>query len=131
MCAHLLCAAHPRWQVQGNCDAFRVSTATRSVVSILSFEAQCCPCLKHLRCGLVCEATQTALDEIRLDEHDWSQTSNLRSLLVSVAQTSDTWPRLKRISTMLASLTYFISAWNIKQSVIHGEGEEVRLSLLF
>lgn len=35
---------------------------------------------------------QTALNEIRLDEHDWSQTNNLCSLLVSVALTSDTWP---------------------------------------
>ncbi len=68
--AHLLCAAHPRWQGQGNCDAFRVSTATRSVVSILGCEAQCHPCLKHLRYGLACKVKQTALNETRLDEHD-------------------------------------------------------------
>lgn len=68
------------------------STSTRSVVSILSLDAQCRPCLKHLRCGLAREATQTALDEIRFDEHDWLETNNLRSLLVSVALTSDTWP---------------------------------------
>ncbi|CAB1436995.1 unnamed protein product [Pleuronectes platessa] len=55
-------------------------------------EARCRRCLKHLRCGLACEAKQTGLAEMRLDEHDWSQTSNLRWPLVSVALTSDTWP---------------------------------------
>lgn len=54
-------------------------------------------------------------------------------MLAARLRGSDFWhlARLKRISTTLASLTYFISAGNIKQSVIHGEGEEVRLSLLF
>lgn len=69
-----------------------VFTATCSVVSSLGYEAQCRPCLKHLRCGLACEVKQTGLSEIRLDEHDWSQTNNLRWLLVSVALASDTWP---------------------------------------
>lgn len=92
MCTHLLCAAHPRWQGQGNCDAFRVFTATCSVVSTLDYEAQCRPSLEHLRCGLAREVKQTALNEISLDEHDWSQTTNLPWLLVSVAPTSDTWP---------------------------------------
>ena len=66
--------------------------ATCSVVGTLGYEAQCRPCLTHLRCGLACEVKQTALNEIRLDEHDWSQTNNLRWPLVSVAPTSDTWP---------------------------------------
>lgn len=82
----------------------RVFTAIHSVVSSLGYEAQCCPCLKHLRCGLACEVKQTGLNEIRLDEHDWSQSNNLRWLLVSVALAS-VLATLKRISIVLASLT--------------------------
>lgn len=95
ICAHLLCEARPRWQGQGNCDAFRVFTATRTVVSSLGYKAQCRPCLKHLRCGLACEVKPTGLNEIRLDEHDWSQINNLRWLLFSMAPTSDTWSQSK------------------------------------
>lgn len=67
--------------------------------------------LKHLRCGLACEVKQTGLSEIRLDEHDWSQINNLLWLLIFCG--SDFWhlAGLKRISTMFASLTYFVSVW--------------------
>lgn len=69
------------------------STCTRSVVSISSCEAPCCPCLKHLRCVLA----RADADEIRLDEHDWSETNNLHLLLVSVL-ISDTWSGLRELA---------------------------------
>lgn len=53
---------------------------------------------EHLKCDLACESTQTALAEIRLVEHDWSQTSNLRELAASRGTDSPRRARLKRIS---------------------------------
>lgn len=74
---------------------------------------------EHLKCDLACESTQTALVEIRLVEHDWSQTSNLRSLAASSGTDSPCRARLKRISysarppACSPATTYFISAGNV------------------
>ena len=129
MCAHLLYAVPLRWWRQGNCDAFRVFTTMHSVVIISSFEAPCWPSLKHLRCSLPSKVTQTTLCHIRCT---WLFTYQ-QLPLVAFLSGRDSWHLawLKRISGTFASPTYFISAGNIKESLIHGEGEKARLSWLF
>lgn len=64
---------------------------------------------------------QTAFGGIRLEKPE-------RSQIIGI----DFWHsvRLKRINTMLVSLTYFISAGSIKECVIHRVREEVRLRRL-
>lgn len=66
---------------------------------------------EHLKCDLACESAQTALVEIRLDEHDWSQSNNLRSLAASRGTGFRRRARLKEDSAPRSlGETYFISA---------------------
>lgn len=127
-----MCATHPRWQTQANCDAFRVLHCHSLCCQHFRPWSRCRPCLKHLRCGLACEAKQTALNEIRLDEHDWSQTSNLRSLACLRGTGFCHLAGTKReLALRFASSTYFISAGSIKESLIRREGKRGGFGFLF
>lgn len=127
-----MCATHPRWQTQANCDAFRVFHCHSLCCQHFRPWSRCRPCLKHLRCGLACEAKQTALNEIRLDEHDWSQTSNLRSLACLRGTGFCHLAGTKReLALRFASSTYFISAGSIKESLIRREGKRGGFGFLF
>lgn len=120
MCAGLLCAMHPRWQTQADCDAFRVFYCHSLRCQHVRLWSRCRPCLKHLRCGLACEVKQTALDEIRV-RWAWLVTNQQPALACS-----SLWHRLptlgqtkRELALRFASSTYFISAGSIKESLIH------------
>lgn len=103
----------------GNCDAFG---GVFFFPPLLPAAALCCQHFKlfkqsaggaseHLKCDLACESTQTALVEIRLVEHDWSQTSNLRSLAASRGTDSPRRvPTKEDFLLRSPAATYFISA---------------------
>lgn len=86
---------------------------------------------EHLKCDLACESTQTALVEIRLVEHDWSQTSNLRSLAASRATDSPAQgPTKEDFALCLPAATFFISAGEHRRVALFAM-EEVAFSLTF
>lgn len=119
----------------GNCDAF-------GGVFFPAATALCCQRFKlfkqsaggaseHLKCDLACESTQTALVEIRLDEHDWSQTNNLRSLAASCGTDFPCRARLKRISHSVRSAQLILSQpGNIAGCVVHDGGGRVQFAVL-
>lgn len=85
---------------------------------------------EHLNCDLACESAQTALVEIRLDEHDWSQTNNLRSLAASRGTDFRRRARLKRISHCVRSAQLILSQPGTSPAVLFMM-EEVVFSLPF
>lgn len=124
----------------GNCDAFGGLFFFPSPLPPAA--ALCCQHFKlfkqsaggaseHLKCDLACESTQTALVEIRLVEHDWSQTSNLRSLAASRGTDSPRWAPTKEDFLLCSpAATYLIPAGEHRRVVLFVV-EEVVFSLTF
>lgn len=118
-----------------NCDAFRVfffraTTALCCQRFKLSERRSAGGASEHLKCDLACESTQTALVEIRLDEHDWSQTNNLRSLAASRGTAFRCRARVKRIShSVLPGRTYFISAGERRRVCCSRRGGSVQFAV--